>query len=79
MDALGNRQKVLKELVDGIKLYFDRALGNMLLYRFERPQFEQYGTDNPGFEPSQHYGAEHLLRLLGTRLFRSELPYACAG
>ncbi|KAI8836607.1 MRG-domain-containing protein [Chytridium lagenaria] len=36
------------------KAYFDRALGNLLLYRFERQQY---------LSMSDVYGAEHLLRL----------------
>lgn len=57
--------KVLKEFVEGVKVYFDRALGNMLLYRFERPQYETLKEENSQFMPSEHYGLEHLLRLLG--------------
>lgn len=82
---------MIKEVVDGIKVYFDRALGSTLLYRFERPQYEEEvkkfkdsvssssassssssssssatATDSKEFHPSELYGAEHLLRLIGT-------------
>jgi len=52
-----------------------RALGSNLLYRFERPQYAEilrkyaYGPDVPAEQVktnSKLYGAEHLLRLLGT-------------
>jgi len=36
----------------------------MLLYGFERPQYEEEVAQNPKFKASKVYGAEHLLRLL---------------
>jgi len=54
---------ILSEVVQGIKLYFDKALGNMLLYRFERHQYVEVRKKNPDKEMSEVYGAEHLLRL----------------
>ncbi|KAK7049591.1 Esa1p-associated factor [Paramarasmius palmivorus] len=54
-------------------IYFDRALGSNLLYRFERPQYagirKQYITGQTvkvgeEKEMSVVYGAEHLLRML---------------
>lgn len=68
---------VLDEVLAGLKLYFDKSLGNNLLYRFERAQYveirkahapkmgEQPNEANE-MEPSSVYGAEHLLRLFGT-------------
>ncbi|GAA5911555.1 hypothetical protein JCM8208_006872 [Rhodotorula glutinis] len=59
------RKRVAAEVAAGLGLYFNKALGNNLLYRFERGQYqEQYkllqGTDR---QMSSVYGGEHLLRL----------------
>ncbi|BGP63807.1 Esa1p-associated factor [Rhodotorula toruloides] len=59
------KKRIAAEVAAGIGLYFNKALGNNLLYRFERGQYqEQYkrlqGT-NKGM--SSVYGGEHLLRL----------------
>lgn len=60
------------EVLAGLKLYFDRCIGNNLLYRFERTQYGEMkkrfapGTEEGGKEGkdmSQVYGVEHLLRL----------------
>ena len=66
---------ILIEVLSGLQLYFDRALGANLLYRFERTQYveqrrkhqEAAGGSGSGedFEASKIYGAEHLLRLFG--------------
>jgi hypothetical protein len=64
---------VLDEVLEGLKLYFNKALGNNLLYRFERAQYVQarkeWSNDkaNEGIDmiPSKVYGGEHLLRLFG--------------
>lgn len=53
----------LTEVLDGLKMYFDRALGNILLYRFERQQYIDLRKANEGKNMSEIYGAEHLLRL----------------
>jgi mortality factor 4-like protein 1 len=62
---------MVNEMLHGVRLYFDRALGNMLLYRAERPQYshakERYMHD--GETAAQVYGAEHLLRLFGMESF----------
>jgi mortality factor 4-like protein 1 len=55
----------LEEVVAGLKLYFNRALGAMLLYRFERQQYTDLRKKFPKKEMSDIYGAEHLLRIFG--------------
>ncbi|GHJ88258.1 hypothetical protein NliqN6_4660 [Naganishia liquefaciens] len=55
---------VLAEIMNGIVLYFDKALGNNLLYRFERAQYVDIRRKTAEVRPmSEIYGAEHLLRL----------------
>ncbi|KAF8539902.1 MRG-domain-containing protein [Trichophaea hybrida] len=54
---------IFDEIVAGLKLYFDKSLGTILLYRFERQQYLEIKKEHPGKEPSEIYGAEHLLRL----------------
>lgn len=56
---------IFDEVIAGLKLYFDRSLGTILLYRFERQQYLEIRKEHPGKEPSDIYGAEHLLRLFG--------------
>ncbi|KAJ2592499.1 Esa1p-associated factor [Coemansia sp. RSA 1804] len=55
--------EVVDEIVDGLRIYFDKALGNILLYRFERYQYKQMREKYPGKQASEIYGPEHLLRL----------------
>jgi len=54
---------IFEEVISGIQVYFDRCLGNILLYRFERQQYVDIRRSNDGKEMSEIYGAEHLLRL----------------
>lgn len=54
---------ILDEVLSGIKLYFDRSLGNILLYRFERQQYLEVKKSLDSKTTSEIYGAEHLLRL----------------
>lgn len=62
---LPRSEEVLEEVITGIKVYFEKALGNILLYRFERPQYQEL-IRSPTLKPmTQVYGAEHLLRLFG--------------
>ncbi|KAI9026827.1 MRG-domain-containing protein [Hyaloraphidium curvatum] len=55
--------EVLEEVVNGIKVYFEKAVGNILLYRFERPQYQDLVRLETATSMTQVYGAEHLLRL----------------
>lgn len=72
-----NRQQsedlACQEVADGLKAYFDAALPNMLLYKFERLQYNLWfhgpnakarEHDEVEPKPSKFYGAEHLVRLL---------------
>ncbi|XP_031404430.1 protein MRG1-like isoform X1 [Punica granatum] len=51
----------VKEIMQGLRSYFDKALPLMLLYKSERPQYEEAVGDK--VLPACVYGAEHLLRL----------------
>ncbi|KAK7920617.1 hypothetical protein PG985_008639 [Apiospora marii] len=62
---------ILEETVAGLKEYFDKSLGRILLYRFERAQYAEIrekwttgGPDVQGKTPCDTYGAEHLMRLI---------------
>lgn len=60
--------KVTREVAEGLQAFFDAALHKILLYRFERLQYNKFfntGTSRDDtLLPSAVYGAEHLLRLL---------------
>ena len=63
---------ILQEVIHGLKEYFNKALGRLLLYRFEREQFfDIYSAislptgDLAGKAVADIYGGEHLLRLFG--------------
>ncbi|KAM3286164.1 protein MRG1 [Capsicum chacoense] len=49
------------EILNGIRLYFDKALPVILLYKKERQQYHEAVSAN--VSPSSVYGAEHLMRL----------------
>jgi len=51
------------ELTNGIKEYFDMMLGCQLLYKFERPQYENLVKEYQESENSDIYGLSHLCRL----------------
>ncbi|GAA5914015.1 hypothetical protein JCM6882_002597, partial [Rhodosporidiobolus microsporus] len=60
-----DKRRIAAEVAAGLGLYFNKALGNNLLYRFERGQYQEHykqlqGTDK---QMSSVYGGEHLLRL----------------
>ncbi|KAF2096729.1 MRG-domain-containing protein [Rhizodiscina lignyota] len=64
---------ILEEVVHGVITYFDKCLSRMLLYKFEREQFRDIHKqindpvgDLAGKQPSDLYGAEHLLRSFTT-------------
>jgi mortality factor 4-like protein 1 len=63
---------ILEEVIAGLKEYFNKSLGRLLLYRYERGQYEDVlarvknsGDDLEGLPLSDIYGCEHLLRLFG--------------
>lgn len=63
---------LLEEVVAGVREYFEKCLGRILLYRFEREQFFEVrqlweaGTGEwEGKGVGDVYGAEHLCRLFG--------------
>ncbi|KAF2404941.1 MRG-domain-containing protein [Trichodelitschia bisporula] len=65
------RADILEEVVYGLKEYFNKACGTLLLYKQERAQYAQLlarfddPSDSLMKRPlSDVYGAEHLLRLL---------------
>jgi mortality factor 4-like protein 1 len=55
----------MKQVAEGLKVYFDKALGNILLYKFERNQYVEILKAHPAVRMSDLYGPEHLLRLFG--------------
>ncbi|KAG9232184.1 MRG-domain-containing protein [Amylocarpus encephaloides] len=67
------QEHILEEVVAGLKDYFEKCLGRILLYRFERHQYtevrEAWASSNgdlAGKTACDTYGAEHLCRLLVT-------------
>ncbi|KAG0225171.1 Esa1p-associated factor [Actinomortierella wolfii] len=62
-DKKAKSDEIFQEVLSGIKAYFDKCLGNILLYRFERQQYVDIRKKYVGKEDSEIYGAEHLLRL----------------
>lgn len=61
------RRRLAAEVTAGLRIYFNKALGNNLLYRFERGQYSEQlkldPKDGTEWEMSTRYGAEHLIRL----------------
>ncbi|TVY92509.1 Chromatin modification-related protein [Lachnellula willkommii] len=62
---------ILEEVIAGLRDYFEKCLGRVLLYRFERAQYTEVRTawgnsQGPlsGKSAVDTYGAEHLSRLL---------------
>jgi mortality factor 4-like protein 1 len=75
-------EKKWRDVADAVKRYFDAALPKLLLYRYEREQWEILKTRRAGAAPSALYGAEHLLRLLAklpTLLAKTDLGPAEAA
>ncbi|KAI9837636.1 MAG: Esa1p-associated factor [Thelocarpon superellum] len=60
---------VLEEVIQGIREYFSKCLGRILLYRFERDQYFEIrslwedGSSETYKGPGDVYGPEHLCRL----------------
>jgi MRG len=72
IDADSPHAELLEEVVAGLREYFNRALGRILLYRYERGQYEDMlarlnspTDDLGGKQIADIYGAEHFLRLFG--------------
>lgn len=66
---------ILEEVIAGVREYFNKSLGRILLYRFERQQFyevhkqiESGHGEHAGKTLCDMYGCEHLLRLFGELL-----------
>uniref|UniRef100_A0A6V2RK16 MRG domain-containing protein n=1 Tax=Heterosigma akashiwo TaxID=2829 RepID=A0A6V2RK16_HETAK len=53
-----------KDIMEKLVTCFDGLLGHVLLYRFEREQYEVNMNKEGSLPPVDIYGAEHLLRLL---------------
>ena len=73
---------LLEEVVQGTKDYFEKCLGKLLLYRFEREQYfrvyqamEKGEGEYDGKSIADIYGAEHLCRLFGNFLPPYYLSY----
>ncbi|EPE35256.1 Chromo [Glarea lozoyensis ATCC 20868] len=67
------QENILEEVMAGLRDYFERCLGRILLYRFERQQYTEVREawagsegDLAGKNACSTYGAEHLCRLLVT-------------
>jgi mortality factor 4-like protein 1 len=67
---------ILEEVIAGVKEYFNKSIGRILLYRFERPQWSEiYAQLNKGTgelagkSAIDIYGVEHLCRLFGVYQF----------
>jgi mortality factor 4-like protein 1 len=67
---------ILDEVIAGVREYFNKCLSRLLLYKFERPQFEEVAQRMNHAKDQYYskefkdiYGAEHLLRLFGKKLF----------
>ncbi|KAI8334648.1 chromo domain-containing protein required for cell polarity [Chlamydoabsidia padenii] len=54
---------LIDEVNQGLCMYFNKALGTMLLYQFERQQYSDLRRKHHNKDMTDIYGAEHLLRL----------------
>ena len=64
-DFAFRNEDLLDEVLEGLRIYFNKALGSMLLYRFERHQYADIRRNHAETDLVEIYGAEHLLRLFG--------------
>jgi mortality factor 4-like protein 1 len=62
-------KKKWEVFTQGLKLYFNKSLPTLLLYKSERPQYTHHFTSHPNLVPSGVYGIEHFCRML------VKLPY----
>lgn len=58
-----NKESCIRDVVKGIKDYFNVMLGSQLLYKFERSQYRDLLIQHPDKPMSSIYGGIHLLRL----------------
>lgn len=58
-----SHERLYGEVCDGVRSYFNQALGSILLYKYERRQYREIKESHKGQPPVDVYGAEHLLRL----------------
>lgn len=66
-DIPASEINILKEFIQGLKVYFEKSLSLILLYRFEKLQYlnllKEYKKKGKSLNLCQVYGVEHLLRL----------------
>lgn len=55
--------EITHQVMEGIKEYFNKSIGVLLLYRFERPQYTDLQKQISSSEACSVYGAAHLSRL----------------
>lgn len=65
---------ITRNIVDALKVFFEHALGTLLLYRQERPLYEME-VEAKKLNPLKVYGAQHLLRLFGMPMCGAILNY----
>jgi hypothetical protein len=58
----------MEQVVKGLKVYFNKALGNILLFRFERLQYVDLTKNHKDKTMGEIYGVMHLLRLFGLQI-----------
>lgn len=69
-----SKESAMLEVTNGIKEYFNVMLGSQLLYKFERPQYQQFINESgDDVSMSSIYGVIHLLRLFGNFWFNFNL------
>ena len=63
---------VLEEFCSGLKVYFEKSVGKILLYRFERSQLAEVSSDNNDKKGIPSNGKNRLTDLFSLALFRFE-------